>query len=44
MGSNFFFFFLRFSYFTSLGEQVKAYINSSRWSTLVGLEPAYIRM
>ena len=40
----FFFFFLRFSYFTSLREQVKAYINSSRWSMLVGLEHAYICM
>ena len=33
-----------FIYFTSLGEQNKAFINSSRWSTLVGFEPASIRM
>ena len=47
-GKVFFYFFiylfLTFIYFTSLREQDEAYINSSRWSMLVGLEPAYIRM
>ena len=33
----FFYFFLAFVYFTALREQDKAYINSSRWSMLVGL-------
>ena len=37
-------FFITFFYFTSLREQDEAYINSSRWSTLVGLELAYICM
>ena len=31
-------------YFTSFREQNEAYINSSQWSTLVGLKPAYICM
>ena len=31
-------------YFTSLAEQDEAYINSSQWLTLVGLEPVYISM
>ena len=30
--------------FTSIREQDKAYINSSQWSMLMGLEPAYICM
>ena len=34
--------FLTFIYFTSLREQDKVYIDSSRWSKLVGLELAYI--
>ena len=38
------FFFLTFTYFTSLREQDEANINSSRWPTPVGLEPVYIRM
>ena len=38
------FFFLTFNYFTLLREQDKAYINSSRWSMLVGLKLAYIHM
>ena len=33
-----------FIYSTSLGEQDKTYINFSRWSTMVGLEPASIHM
>ena len=41
--SNFFFFTLSFI-FTSFREQDEAYINSLRWSALVGLEPAYTRM
>ena len=39
-----FYFILTFIYFTSLRGQDEAYINSSRWSTLVGLELAYICM
>ena len=38
------YFFLTFIYFTSLREQDEAYTISSRWSKLVGLELAYIRM
>ena len=34
-------FFLLFIYFTSFREQDEAYMNSLRWSMLVGLEPAY---
>ena len=41
--SNLFFFTLSFI-FTSFREQDEAYINSLRWSALVGLEPAYTRM
>ena len=37
-------FFLTLIYFTSLREQDEAYINSSQWSALVGLESAYTRM
>ena len=33
-----------FIYLTSLGEQSEAYINCSRWSALMGLEPVSIRM
>ena len=41
----FFFFFFTLSFlFTSFREQDEAYINSLRWSVLVGLEPAYTRM
>ena len=41
----FFFFFFTLSFiFTSFREQDEAYINSLRWSALVGLEPAYTRM
>ena len=40
-----FIFFLTLSFiFTSFREQDEAYINSLRWSALVGLEPAYTRM
>ena len=39
----FFFFTLSFI-FTSFREQDEAYINSLRWSALVGLKPAYTRM
>ena len=40
-----FFFFLTLSFiFTSFREQDEAYINSLRWSALVGLEPTYTRM
>ena len=39
----FIFFTLSFI-FTSFREQDEAYINSLRWSGLVGLEPAYTRM
>ena len=39
-----FFFFFRFIYSTSFREQDEAYMNSLRWSTLVGLEPAYTWM
>ena len=42
--SDIFLIFLTFIYSTSLREQDKAYINSSRWSKLVGLKPAYICM
>ena len=38
-----FFFTLSFI-FTSFREQDEAYMNSLRWSALVGLEPAYTRM
>ena len=42
---NLFFFFLTLSFIvTSFREQDEAYINSLRWSALVGLEPAYTRM
>ena len=43
----FFFIFIFFTLsfiFTSFREQDEAYINSLRWSALVGLEPAYTRM
>ena len=41
----FFCFFFTLSFiFTSFREQDEAYINSLRWSALVGLEPAYTRM
>ena len=38
------FIFLTCIYFTLLREQDEAYINSSRWSTLVRFELTYIRM
>ena len=41
--SLFLYFFLAFIYFTSLRED-GSYINSLWWSTLVGLEPAYIHI
>ena len=37
----YFIIFFNIIYFTSLREQNEAYINSSRWSMLVGLEPAH---
>ena len=40
-----FFYLITLSFlFTSFREQDEAYINSLRWSALVGLEPAYTRM